>query len=139
MSCFPCLVSADYLNNLSPDSKEYEDTQGTAAERSSVTGSQRVLAPTDRNALRLFAGLLRLLTRRHSVARKSLFFLFSASLLLRLPLSFCLCCSCLGDRVRGSRPSQRQPEAGGEFTLDTLHVFITFRPLGFAGGLELQD
>lgn len=29
---FSMCMFADYLNNLSPDSKEYEDTQGTAAE-----------------------------------------------------------------------------------------------------------
>lgn len=27
--CFSLITPADYLNNLSPDSKEYEDTQGT--------------------------------------------------------------------------------------------------------------
>lgn len=38
-----------------------------------------------------------------------------------------LCCSCLGDCVRGSRPGQRQSETGGEFlSLNTPHVF-TFR------------
>lgn len=34
--CFFSVSSPDYLNNLSPDSKEYEDTQGKPAERSSV-------------------------------------------------------------------------------------------------------
>lgn len=49
MQCFVFHVSfiADYLNNLSPDSKEYEDTQGTAAEPSCVTQSQLVLGPAD--------------------------------------------------------------------------------------------
>lgn len=44
-----------------------------------------------------------------------------------LSFSLCLCCSCLGDRVRGGRPGQWQSETGGEFTVDTLHVFISVR------------
>ncbi len=44
-----------------------------------------------------------------------------------LSFSLCLWCSCLGDRVRGGRPGQWQSETGGEFTVDTLHVFVTFR------------
>lgn len=39
----------------------------------------------------------------------------------------CLCCSCLGDCVRGSRPGQRQSETGGEsLSQDTPREF-TFR------------
>lgn len=79
-------------------------------------------------ALQLLTHSRWLCLRWNSVVHKSavLFFFFNF-----LSPSLCLCCSCLGDRVRGSRPGQRQSEAGGEFTLDTLHVFITFRPLGY--------
>lgn len=85
------------------------------------------------HTLWMLAGLLHLLTRWHSVACKSIHYVpisFSFSFFFRPPpffFAFCLCCSCLGDRVRGSRQGQRQPEAGGEFTLDALHVY--HRPL----------
>lgn len=43
LHCFSLLPLIDYLNNLSPDSKEYEDTQGTINKQEHPCG-QRLLA-----------------------------------------------------------------------------------------------
>lgn len=71
MFCFPCLTFTDYLNNLSPDSKEYEDTQGTA-EAARHNHSLSLARPAETHCLHL-------LTRRHSVACKSPVLFFSPS------------------------------------------------------------
>lgn len=106
------MPSPDYLNNLSPDSKEYEDTQGKTQICSTAT--RRVSNPgcwgTD---------------------SERLYWTCCTNI---SPLFLCLSCSCLGDRLWGGRPGQRQSETGGEFTLDaksagyTLPVVVHIPP-----------
>lgn len=77
----------DYLNNLSPDSKEYEDTQGKPADWSSVTFINRIITATCLPTIRPLSCWL---TATDCVFTEiqlctnlpSFFFLFSVSLFL---------------------------------------------------------
>jgi len=131
---FPPLSSPDYLNNLSPDSKEYEDTQGKASagyiSPAMMPRAMRAASPQPSEAYWHAAAAPHasepyLWSHSHRVCVNWI------GLCINLPLlSFlCLRCSCLGDRVRGGGPGQRQSEAGGEFTLDTLRGFRAFAQL----------
>lgn len=106
------LCSPDYLNNLSPDSKEYEDTQGKPGERSLEMLWNWVVKDT----LQLLDTHQGLVVEIQPLSES----------LLNSVKSLCLFCSCLGDRVRCGRPGQWQSETGGEFNQDKGHVFITF-------------
>lgn len=103
----------DYLNNLSPESKEYEDTQGKSLALSFYSLTQ-----------------LQLLDMHQGLVVESQPLSVFTELAVHKSLSFllCLCCSCLGDRLWGGGPGQWQSEAGGEFSLDTPYEF-TFRLL----------
>lgn len=117
---------ADYLNNLSPDSKEYEDTQGTAAEPSCVTRSQLVLGTADRNTRWMLAEILYLLTRRHSVGCKYLFF---PSFFFRLPWPSVAVVAALV--IVSAVADQANDNLKQGVSLRWTHsTFITFRPLG---------
>lgn len=120
------LSSPDYLNNLSPDSKEYEDTQGKAAEWGSVIFITIIAMFFQwSNTICMHTAAARYVSGPSCWVTVSVC-LYSIHLDKSLSFFLCLCCSCLGDRVRGGWPGQWQSETGGEFTLDTLHVFITF-------------